>query len=104
MIAEFNRVIYEHIKDQPAPFIYERIGQRYRYYFIDEMQDTSELQWTNLVPLIDNALSQEDSSLMLVGDGKQAIYRWRGGKADQFINLGMSDFPSSNPFSVKKSH
>lgn len=102
LIAEFNRVIYEHIKDQPAPFIYERIGQRYRYYFIDEMQDTSELQWTNLVPLIDNALSQEDSSLMLVGDGKQAIYRWRGGKADQFINLGMSDFPSSNPFSVKK--
>ena len=25
--------------------------------------------------------------LMLVGDPKQVIYRWRGGKAEQFIDL-----------------
>ena len=24
---------------------------------------------------------------MLVGDAKQAIYRWRGGDAEQFVNL-----------------
>ena len=24
---------------------------------------------------------------MIVGDGKQAIYRWRNGKAEQFVNL-----------------
>lgn len=97
--AEFNQIIYEKIKEQPAPFIYERIGQRYQYYFIDEMQDTSVLQWLNLIPLISNALAQEDASLLLVGDGKQAIYRWRGGKAEQFINLSSG---SENPFPVKK--
>ena len=86
--AEFNQLISANIKDQPAPFIYERIGQRFMHYFIDEMQDTSSLQWQNLIPLIDNALAQGKSSLLLVGDGKQAIYRWRGGKAEQFINLG----------------
>ncbi|MDG2357744.1 MAG: UvrD-helicase domain-containing protein, partial [Polaribacter sp.] len=86
--AEFNQLISDNIKDQPAPFIYERIGQRFQYYLIDEMQDTSELQWKNLIPLIDNALAQENSNLLLVGDGKQAIYRWRGGKAEQFIELG----------------
>jgi ATP-dependent exoDNAse (exonuclease V) beta subunit len=97
--AEFNQLISDNIKNQPAPFIYERIGQRFQHYFIDEMQDTSVLQWQNLVPLIDNTLAQENSNLLLVGDGKQAIYRWRGGKAEQFIELG-SD--RENPFHVAK--
>ncbi|WP_271406373.1 UvrD-helicase domain-containing protein [Tenacibaculum soleae] len=97
--AEFNQLISDNIKDQPAPFIYERIGQRFMHYFIDEMQDTSVLQWQNIIPLIDNALAQENSNLLLVGDGKQAIYRWRGGKAEQFIALG-SDI--ENPFHVSK--
>lgn len=97
--AEFNQLISDNIKDQPAPFIYERIGQRFQYYFIDEMQDTSVLQWQNLIPLIANTLAQENSNLLLVGDGKQAIYRWRGGKAAQFIDLGSE---GKNPFRVAK--
>ena len=100
--AEFNQLISDHVKEQPAPFIYERIGQKYLYYFIDEMQDTSVLQWQNLIPLIANALAQEHSNLLLVGDGKQAIYRWRGGKAEQFIDLGTSGDASENPFQVLK--
>ncbi|PQJ80448.1 UvrD-helicase domain-containing protein [Polaribacter porphyrae] len=97
--AEFNQLISDNIKEQPAPYIYERIGQRFQNYFIDEMQDTSVLQWQNLIPLIDNALAQENSKLLLVGDGKQAIYRWRGGKAEQFIYLGSE---LNNPFLIDK--
>lgn len=100
-ISDFNTIIHNEIKDQPAPFIYERLGDRYRHYFIDEFQDTSQLQWENFVPLIDNALASEDldgtkGSLMLVGDPKQSIYRWRGGKAEQFINLSNDENPFSN--------
>ncbi|MDB4098385.1 UvrD-helicase domain-containing protein [Polaribacter sp.] len=97
--AEFNQLISDNIKNEPAPFIYERIGQRFQHYFIDEMQDTSVLQWQNLIPLIANALAQENSNLLLVGDGKQAIYRWRGGKAEQFIDLGLKEV---NPFNIHK--
>jgi ATP-dependent exoDNAse (exonuclease V) beta subunit len=97
--AEFNQLISDNIKDEPAPYIYERIGQRFQHYFIDEMQDTSVLQWQNLIPLIENALAQENSNLLLVGDGKQAIYRWRGGKAAQFIDLGAKE---ENPFNIQK--
>ena len=97
--AEFNQLISDNIKNEPAPFIYERIGQRFQHYFIDEMQDTSVLQWQNLIPLIANALAQENSNLLLVGDGKQAIYRWRGGKAEQFIDLGSKEV---NPFNIQK--
>ena len=101
-IAEFNTLIYNQIQEQPAPFIYERLGERYHHFFIDEFQDTSELQWKNLIPLIDNALSSEfetgeKGTLMIVGDPKQSIYRWRGGKAEQFIALSKEENPFHNP-------
>src|SRR5690606_22097521 len=101
-IAEFNKLIHDQIQNQPAPFIYERLGEKYRNFFIDEFQDTSEMQWQNLIPLIDNALSSEDlngeqGSLMIVGDPKQSIYRWRGGKAEQFIALSKDQNPFVNP-------
>ena len=86
-IADFNKIISAHLRQQPAPFIYEKIGSRYRHYFIDEFQDTSQLQWQNLQPLLENTLATEGGSLMLVGDAKQAIYRWRGGAVEQFIDL-----------------
>jgi ATP-dependent exoDNAse (exonuclease V) beta subunit len=101
-IAEFNAIIHREIQNQPAPFIYERLGERYRHFFIDEFQDTSEMQWQNLIPLIDNALSGQDETgqkgtLMIVGDPKQSIYRWRGGKAEQFIELSKDHNPFTNP-------
>jgi len=97
LISEFNKIISEQIKDQPTPFIYERIGEKFKHYFIDEFQDTSTLQWENLVPLLANSLSEGQSSITLVGDAKQAIYRWRGGKAEQFIELCSGE----NPFFVE---
>ncbi|QKJ61793.1 exodeoxyribonuclease V subunit beta [Flavobacterium sp. M31R6] len=101
-ITEFNAIIHREIQNQPAPFIYERLGEKYSHFFIDEFQDTSEMQWQNLIPLIDNALAGQDDSgqkgtLMIVGDPKQSIYRWRGGKAEQFIELSKDQNPFSNP-------
>jgi ATP-dependent exoDNAse (exonuclease V) beta subunit len=100
-IAEFNKLIFEHIQNQPAPFIYERLGEKYRHFFIDEFQDTSEMQWQNLIPLIGNSLSGQDEegtqgTLLIVGDPKQSIYRWRGGKAEQFIALSKAENPFPN--------
>lgn len=106
--AEFNQLIGDTIKNEPAPFIYERIGEKFRYYFIDEMQDTSQLQWQNLIPLIDHAISSENElgeqgKLLLVGDAKQSIYRWRGGKSEQFIALSSEEKNrENNPFYVDK--
>ena len=102
-ISEFNKIINSQIQNQPAPYIYERLGDRYKHFFIDEFQDTSEKQWKNVIPLIDNALSGVDEegktgSLMLVGDAKQSIYSWRGGKAEQFIDLSKGE-EYYNPFS-----
>ena len=92
--SEFNKRISDEIKNQPVPYIYERLGDKFKYFFVDEFQDTSVLQWQNLIPLIENSIA-EGGDCVIVGDGKQAIYRWRGGKAEQFIDLSQKkvDFP-----------
>jgi ATP-dependent exoDNAse (exonuclease V) beta subunit len=90
LISDFNKQIWKIVQYEPVPYIYERIGERYHHLLIDEFQDTSDLQWKNLLPLIENNLSKGYYN-MLVGDAKQAIYRWRDGKAEQFINLPMVD-------------
>ncbi len=85
-ISEFNKRISEEIAGQPVPYIFERLGSKYRYFLIDEFQDTSVLQWNNLLPLIEESLSQGNFN-MLVGDAKQAIYRFRSGEVELFARL-----------------
>lgn len=85
-ISEFNKAVAGFIQEEPVPFIYERLGDKYKNYLIDEFQDTSGLQWLNLLPLVHNSLS-EGKFCMLVGDSKQSIYRWRGADIEQFVNL-----------------
>ncbi|MCD4730799.1 MAG: UvrD-helicase domain-containing protein, partial [Bacteroidales bacterium] len=86
LISEFNKRIAEIVLSEPVPFIYERVGEKYQHFLLDEFQDTSILQWQNLLPLIDNSLGGSNFN-MIVGDGKQAIYRWRGGEVEQFATL-----------------
>ncbi len=85
-ISEFNKNIFELINNEPTPFIYERLGEKYQHYLLDEFQDTSTLQWHNILPLVDNSLSNGWFNL-IVGDGKQSIYRWRNANVKQFIAL-----------------
>lgn len=86
LISDFYRKIAEIITEEPVPFIYERLGVRYAHFLLDEFQDTSHLQWINMIPLVHNSLASGNSNL-IVGDGKQAIYRWRNGEVEQFTGL-----------------
>ena len=92
-ISEANAAIFESIKNEPVPFVYERIGERYKYIFIDEFQDTSNVQWQNILPLVVEVLSsslfeqEESGKVIIFGDAKQAIYRFRGGNVSQFVTL-----------------
>ncbi len=79
-IFEFNLKVNEIVRRTDVPFIFAVFGERYDHYLLDEFQDTSKLQWQNILPLLENAQGYGHFS-MAVGDGKQAIYRWRGGDA-----------------------
>ena len=85
-ISEFNRRVSDVVMNEPAPFVFERLGEKYRHFLIDEFQDTSILQWQNVLPLIHNGLASNYSSI-IVGDPKQAIYRFRGGEVEQFSRM-----------------
>ena len=103
LISDFNSIICDEIKDQPAPYIYEKVGNKIDHFLIDEFQDTSKLQWSNIVPLISHTLESCDStglpgSLTLCGDVKQSLYRWRGADPNNFINL----LTDQNPFKIDK--
>jgi ATP-dependent exoDNAse (exonuclease V) beta subunit len=97
LISDFYKKIAEIIAEEPVPFIYERLGVRYDHFLLDEFQDTSRLQWVNLVPLLHDSLSSKKTNL-IVGDGKQAIYRWRNGEVEQFVKLPQEmDNPDNIP-------
>ncbi|MGA1373414.1 MAG: UvrD-helicase domain-containing protein [Flavobacteriales bacterium] len=85
-LPALNAQISSIVRENPAPFIFERIGTRYQHIFIDEFQDTSITQWHNLVQLVAHVLSVGGSGLV-VGDAKQAIYRWRNGDYRQLMAL-----------------
>ena len=95
-ISEFNQKIFNIINNESTPFIYERLGERYHHYLIDEFQDTSSLQWQNILPLVDNSLANGWFNL-IVGDGKQSIYRWRNANIEQFDILPKIKNPQNNP-------
>ena len=100
-ISEFNKRISKIVVSQPVPFIYERLGEKYKHYLIDEFQDTSTLQWTNLLPLLENSLASDNFN-MIVGDSKQAIYRWRGGDVEQFTMLPALPKEINDEFSLER--
>lgn len=78
LISDFPVFLNQIINDSDTPYIYEKIGSKYKNYLIDEFQDTSGLQWNNFKPLVKDS-NDANNFNMIVGDIKQSIYRWRGG-------------------------
>jgi ATP-dependent exoDNAse (exonuclease V) beta subunit len=78
LISDTAFILNKIIGTAEMPFIYEKIGAKYRYILIDEFQDTSLYQWQSLLPFFNNAVD-DGGQLFVVGDVKQSIYGWRGG-------------------------
>ena len=56
LLADSGPLLRMFVSDTDAPFVYEKVGNRYEHFMIDEFQDTSVVQWHNFKPLIDNSL------------------------------------------------
>jgi ATP-dependent helicase/nuclease subunit A len=85
-VEEFSHTLaalFTRWHDEAFPYFYLKLSDRFRNFLFDEFQDTSTLQFKALAPLIDEVLSRDKkASLFIVGDRKQAIYRWRGGNSE----------------------
>ena len=76
-IDDIPRQLIGTIDASAIPDIYLKLGETLRHYLLDEFQDTSPVQWHAILPLLEEAVSQE-GSLYIVGDTKQSIYGFRG--------------------------
>ncbi len=79
LLAQTASILHQALQAGDADFILEKAGIRYHHILIDEFQDTSRLQWRVFRPLIDELLAAGGNSVLIVGDIKQSIYRWRNG-------------------------
>ena len=95
-LSDSNLLLSKIIGDSDSPFVYEKIGNRFSYFMLDEFQDTSSLQWKNFKPLVANSLAEGNANL-LVGDVKQSIYRWRNSDWNILAEQVNSDFPFFQP-------
>ena len=86
LLSDTNALISRIIGQEDAPFLYERVGVWFKHYLIDEFQDTSFSQWSNIYPLIAESLSQDHDNLV-IGDEKQCIYRFRNSDPSLLHNL-----------------
>ena len=86
LLSDTNALISRIIGGEDAPFLYERVGVWFKHYLIDEFQDTSYSQWSNIRPLIKESLAYEYDNLV-IGDEKQCIYRFRNSDPSLLHNL-----------------
>jgi exodeoxyribonuclease V beta subunit len=84
--SDISNLTYELLsKKIDKEFLYFRLDSKFSHILIDEFQDTSLLQYKILQPLIEEILSAGGfKSFFYVGDTKQSIYRFRGGKRELF--------------------
>lgn len=79
-----------------------RLDSRTDHWLLDEFQDTSRADWNGLAPLVDEAISDDQRTVFIVGDRKQAIYAWRGGDVGLFDEIthrykdGLTTMPMSD--------
>ncbi len=93
LLSDTQQLLHALIDGSDTPFIFEKIGTQLQHVMIDEFQDTSTVQWQNFKVLLSEAMSQEGTENLIVGDVKQSIYRWRSGDW-RLLNDIQTQFPS----------
>jgi ATP-dependent exoDNAse (exonuclease V) beta subunit len=79
LLSKTASTLTQALQKGDADFILEKAGIRYKHVLMDEFQDTSQLQWKVIKQLLQDVLAGAGNTLLIVGDIKQSIYRWRNG-------------------------
>jgi superfamily I DNA/RNA helicase/CRISPR/Cas system-associated exonuclease Cas4 (RecB family) len=77
----FADIEYQTLRALDDEEFQQSASKKFKYFIIDEFQDTSELQFNIVSKIVENNLKK----LFLVGDVKQAIYGFRGGDVSLFV-------------------
>src|SRR5262249_5548210 len=69
------------------PEVVTRAAERYKFFLVDEFQDTNGLQRRLLERLALQQGRHQSANLFIVGDRKQSIYGFRGADVDVFREM-----------------
>ena len=91
--ADINKLVFKLlVQSLDKEALYFRLDGRINHLLVDEFQDTNVIQYEIILPLITEIVSGYGQnglgSFFYVGDTKQSIYKFRGGKKELFDKLG----------------
>ncbi|MBL7663075.1 UvrD-helicase domain-containing protein [bacterium] len=81
-----------------APDVLQQYQEHFRYFLIDEYQDTNRVQY-QLIRL----LTEENHNLCVVGDDDQSIYAFRGATIENILNF-KRDFPEAKIITLSQNY
>ena len=74
------------------------LQRRYRYFMVDEFQDTSQQQYRMI-----RLLAGSSGNLCVVGDDDQSIYSWRGAHYENLLKFER-DFPAYREIKLEQNY
>jgi DNA helicase-2/ATP-dependent DNA helicase PcrA len=93
---DLQEILYDYCYNKADNAIIEFLSQRYNYIYIDEFQDTSQIQYAVL-----KAYCFQAKQVVAIGDDDQTIYSWRGSDNSIITEKFLADFkPAKNDLSV----
>jgi exodeoxyribonuclease V beta subunit len=97
------RLLDDALNDQKiGNAVVRSLRTRFRMVFVDEFQDTDTLQWK----IFERAFLDDPSTLgaaadvFVVGDPKQAIYRFRGADVDAYLDVARTAGAAGNRYDL----
>ncbi|WP_370931865.1 ATP-dependent helicase [Bartonella sp. DGB1] len=84
------------------PLILEKYQQRFKYFLVDEYQDTNISQY-QLLKLLSKKENNALINLCCVGDEDQSIYGWRGASISNILRFDQ-DFPGAKIIRLEKNY
>ncbi len=78
----------------------EEVSNKYRYFLVDEYQDTNELQNKIIFNLVD---ANKEKNVFVVGDDDQIIYGFQGAKSDNIENF-LTKYPETTVICLEENN
>ena len=76
------------------------VSNKYKYFLVDEYQDTNDLQNAIIFNLLDE---NKEKNIFVVGDDDQIIYGFQGARIDSIENF-LNRYPETNVICLKESN
>lgn len=97
--VDFSDLLYQTVLIlEKNPQVLEKLQEKYKYYLVDEYQDTNLAQYRLI-----NLLASKSRNLFVVGDDDQAIYGWRGADVRNILNF-QDDYPEAKVIKLEENY